>query len=89
MQVFNKRYFDPSDLVCIISFLNVQTSCSRPIVDDMEICMVEINAGRKPLYTEVADKNGVKTNKFFIRRGNSSQELPLVEVADYVANHFS
>ncbi len=61
---------------------------SFPIVDETEICMVEINAGKKPLYTEVADKNGAKTKKFFIRRGNSSHEMPLVEVADYVANHF-
>lgn len=62
---------------------------SFPVVDEKEICMVEINAGRKPLYTEVIDKNGAKSKKFFVRRGNSSHEIPLAEVADYVANHFN
>ena len=61
---------------------------SFPVVDDIEICMVEVAAGRKPLYTEVVDKNGAKSKKLFIRRGNSSHELPLTEVADYVASHF-
>lgn len=59
-----------------------------PIVDDIEICMVEIGTGKKPLYTEVFDKNGVKSNKFYMRRGNSSHELPLTEVADYIASRF-
>lgn len=59
-----------------------------PVVDDNEICMVEISAGKKPLYTQVVDKNGVKSNKLYMRRGNSSHALPLVEVADYVASRF-
>ena len=59
-----------------------------PVVDDIEICMVEIKASNKPLYTEVMDKNGVKSNKFFVRRGNSSHELPLLEVADHIASRF-
>jgi hypothetical protein len=61
---------------------------SFPVVDDKEICMVEVAAGRAPLYTEVADKNGAKSKKFFVRRGNSSAEVPLNEVAEYVKGHF-
>ena len=59
-----------------------------PVIDDNEICMVEIREGKKPLYTEIVDKSGAKSNKFYVRRGNSSHELPLTEVADYVASRF-
>lgn len=59
-----------------------------PVVDDKEICMVEIKPGHKPLYTEITDKNGAKSKKFFVRRGNSSNELKLTEISDYIANRF-
>jgi hypothetical protein len=40
-----------------------------------EICMVRVKKGRAPLYTVIADKNGVKSEKFYIRMGNSSHEI--------------
>ncbi len=61
---------------------------SFPIVEDKEICMVEILAGIRPLYTQMTDKNGVKSQKFYVRRGNSSNELSLHEISDYVAKRF-
>lgn len=61
---------------------------SFPIVQEKEICMVEVLPGIKPLYTQVADKNGTKTQKFYVRRGNSSKELPLNEVSDYISKRF-
>lgn len=59
-----------------------------PVVDDKEICMVEIRPGNKPLYTETTDKTGAKVMKFFVRRGNSSNELPLDEISSYIATRF-
>ena len=35
-----------------------------PVVNDIEICIVEIKPGLKPLYTEMTNKNGVKTKTF-------------------------
>lgn len=61
---------------------------SFPGVDDKEICMVEVKSGHKPIYTEISDKNGVKAKKFFVRRGNSSNELSIDEISDYVARRF-
>lgn len=61
---------------------------SFPRIDDKEICMVEIQPGHKPLYTEITDKNGMKVKKFFVRRGNSSHELSLNEVSDYINTRF-
>lgn len=61
---------------------------SFPNIDDKEICMIEIRSGNKPLYTEITDKNGSKSKKFFVRRGNSSHELALTEISDYIATRF-
>ena len=59
-----------------------------PEVEDTEICTVEIKQGLKPLYSEVSDKNGNKSKKFYVRSGNSSQEIDITEVASYVNQRF-
>lgn len=61
---------------------------SFPEVDEKEICMVEIKAGIKPVYTAVTDRNGGKSQKFYVRSGNSSQEIGLAEISDYVKRRF-
>lgn len=59
-----------------------------PIVDDKEICEVDIKSGLKPFYVEVTDKSGIKVKKFYIRSGNSSQELDIEETASYISKRF-
>ena len=74
-----------------VEIIKGQATCvkvSFPAVDDKEICMVEVKPGHKPIYTEISDKNGVKVKKFFVRRGNSSNELSINEISDYVSRRF-
>jgi uncharacterized protein with ParB-like and HNH nuclease domain len=59
-----------------------------PIIEEKEICEIDIKPINNPLYCEVPDKNGVKTKKFYIRSGNSSQELDIQETAAYIKNRF-
>ena len=59
-----------------------------PMVEDDEICVVNINEGIRPLYTEITDKNGSKNKKFYVRSGNSSQEIDITEVASYISQRF-
>ena len=59
-----------------------------PMVEDTEICLVEIKPWPKPLYTTMSDKHGIKSEKFYLRNGNSSPALPLSEVASYVSSRF-
>ena len=59
-----------------------------PDVEDIEICVVNITKGIRPLYTEVSDKNGVKSKKFYVRSGNSSQEIDITEVSRYINHRF-
>jgi hypothetical protein len=57
-------------------------------INDLEICIIDIKKWNKPLYLEVLDKNGQKHKKFYVRTGNSSQELGLDEVSDYINSRF-
>ena len=59
-----------------------------PIVNDIEICEIDIKAGKTPLYCEVSDKNGALQKKFYVRSGNTSQELDLQETASYIKKRF-
>jgi len=59
-----------------------------PIVNDAEICEIDIKAASKPLYLEVADKAGALQKKFYIRSGNTSQELDIQETANYIIKRF-
>jgi len=55
---------------------------------NMDICQITIKKGGSPLYLEVQDKNGQKQEKFYLRSGNSSQELSPSEIGEYVKRRF-
>lgn len=58
-------------------------------VKGREVCSVGIAKGAKPLYLTSAGKSGKKTEKFYLRSGNSSRELAkLSEILEYVKNRF-
>jgi hypothetical protein len=69
-------------------FAATQIRVSFPVIDDKEICEVEIKEGTKPLYCEVTDKNGLKSKKFYVRSGNSSPDLDIEETASYIKSRF-
>ncbi len=72
-----------------VDFSSSNLNISFPIVEDMEICIVEIKPWNQPLYTIMSDKNGLKTEKFYLRSGNSSPELPTSEIAGYINSRFN
>jgi hypothetical protein len=57
-------------------------------IDENEICEIQIPAGNKPLYLEIQDNNGQKQEKFYVRSGNSSQELGISEISEYISGRF-
>ncbi len=70
-------------------FAATNISVSFPFVNNVEICQIDIKKGIKPIFTNVQDKNGQTTEKFYIRSGNSSQELAgFSEVNSYIKNNF-
>ena len=56
--------------------------------EDSEICSIDVGKSNNPLYLETADKNGQKSKKFYVRSGNTTQELDVDELGDYIKTHF-
>lgn len=71
-----------------LDFATTNLKISFPELGDKEICMIEIKQGLKPVYTTISDNNGNKIQKFFVRSGNSSQEVGISEIADYISARF-
>jgi hypothetical protein len=65
---------------------NVQVSF--PQVDGNEICQIDITPASSPVVVTVAAKNGQPVEKFYVRSGNTSQDLPLSEMNAYVKERF-
>jgi hypothetical protein len=71
-----------------VEFATNNLKITFPEVNEKELCMVEIKPGLKPIYSSTTDSNGNKSQKFYVRSGNSSQELALNEVAEFVSKRF-
>lgn len=59
-----------------------------PVVNGKEICEVDVRRSNTPLYCEATEKSGMRVKKFYIRSGNSSQELDIQETASYIKFRF-
>lgn len=71
------------------TFVTTKLKVSFPSVGETEICQIDIQPSGKPLVISVKDKNGQSQEKFYVRSGNSSQELSLNEMQAYLAERFS
>lgn len=59
-----------------------------PKIDENEICEIDVTPGTKPLYLDIVNKNGQRSKKFYVRSGNSSQDLDIDEAAEYIKRRF-
>lgn len=59
-----------------------------PIISETEICEIDIKPYSTPLYCEFADNSGKKAKRFYLRSGNTSQELEIDETASYISKRF-
>jgi predicted HTH transcriptional regulator len=72
-----------------VEFASNNLMVSFPVVDETEICLVEVKPSLKPVYTQATDKNGQRHEKFYVRSGNSSPEMPLSEISSYIQSRFN
>jgi len=70
------------------AFVSSKLKVMFPAIGEVEICQVDIQPSAKPFVLTVKDKNGVGQEKFYVRSGNSSQELSLAEMPPYLAERF-
>jgi len=71
------------------SFVTSKVKVRFPIVGDEEICQVDVQQALEPLILDVPDKNGQKSEKFYVRNGNASQEIPMSEMSAYMKGRFN
>ena len=54
-----------------------------------EVCLIEVFKADEPLYMKVKEKNGSVSEKFYVRSGNSSQQInSLKDINDYIFDRF-
>jgi len=72
-----------------IPFITQNLIMEFPVVDGKEICAIRITEGREAVYITTSDKHGNKTERFYVRSGNSSQEIQsLKEITEYISRRF-
>ena len=71
-----------------VEFATIQLEIKFPVVDEKEICEININRGKVPVYCVFSDRNGMKVKKFYLRSGNSSQEMDIEHSNSYIRSRF-
>ena len=62
---------------------------SFPSLQDREICRVDVRRSAVPMFVEVGDKHGARTEKLFVRSGNASSPIDgISEAAAYINRRF-
>ena len=69
-------------------FATKNVSISFHQVGENDISQVDVVKGDKPIYLEITNKHGAKTKKFYVRSGNTSQEIGIDEVYHYIKGRF-
>ena len=70
-------------------FVTTNVRIAFPQVGETEICQIDIHGASKPTVISVKDKQGQTQEKFYVRSGNSSQELSMSEMQSYASERFS
>ena len=70
------------------AFASAKLRVSFPMIEDTEICRVDVRPADHAVVVHAKDKNGVKTEKLYVRSGNSSPEMPLSEVQVFLTQRF-
>lgn len=58
-------------------------------VEEKDVCQIDVESAKDPLILKTKDKNGQLMEKFYVRSGNSSQEIPLSELHVYMKERFN
>ena len=57
-------------------------------VEEKDVCQVDVSPANEPIVLKQKDKNGQPMEKFYVRSGNSSQEILLSEMNAYMKERF-
>lgn len=69
-------------------FVTSRIAVKFHVVNDKEVCQIDVTPAKEPVIIRVQDKNGQPLEKFYARSGNASQELSLSDLNAYVKERF-
>jgi Putative DNA-binding domain len=70
------------------AFRAAKVSVSFPRVGESTVCRIDTQRSLAPIWVKLADRGGATAERFFVRSGNSSPELPPRQAAAYAREHF-
>jgi hypothetical protein len=79
--IFNKQFGT--------AFVTSKLSMSFPTVVETEICQIDIEPASEPIVVKLKDAHNNLVERFYVRSGNSSQEIPLSQMKAYFKDRFS
>ncbi|MGP0595264.1 GmrSD restriction endonuclease domain-containing protein [Nitrospira sp. T9] len=71
-----------------VAFVAKKLAITFPALEGKDICQIEINQASEPVIIKLKDNTGQTVEKFFVRSGNSSQEIPLSQIKSYLQERF-
>ena len=70
------------------SLVTTKVRVAFPNASGREVCQVDVSPSDRAIFLETVDKNGVRTERFYVRSGNSSREFSPSEASAYVKDRF-
>ncbi len=70
------------------AFRVAQIGISFPQHEDVEVCRIEVRPASEAKFVSLADRGGTVAERFFVRSGNSTQELTPSQMHLYVGQRF-
>lgn len=71
-----------------VAFVSLRVQVRFYALGDKEVCELDVDQADKPVIVSFAGKDGQKAQRFYVRNGNASQEIPLDEMHEYCKNRF-
>ncbi|RWP54408.1 MAG: DUF262 domain-containing protein [Mesorhizobium sp.] len=72
-----------------VEYVAAKVAVSFEQVQGLDVCIVDVVRGTKPLFVNTTNKNGVKAERFFVRSGNLSAPIESPsEIASYIKARF-
>ena len=70
------------------AFVTSRLRITFPESEDQEICQIDIKPATTAVFVKIKDKSGQAAERFYVRSGNSSQELSVSELDAYTRERF-
>ncbi len=70
------------------AFRPMHIKISFPLIEETDICRVDVNPANAPVVLETQNKHGQKLEKFYVRSGNSTQEFSFSDASEYIRTRF-